>query len=414
MCRYVLLACTLLLIMACHSQRELKQPQVDKESLGQEYPALAELIRQEIRNRGGNPDAQQVHWVFGFSTGHFAADPTAAEAARYLANKLVEELAKAGDSVSAYAWEMDVWDHLPGRPRTVSIQAKTPQFAKSVSELWPRTPRQDTTGGHDTEKAIVEITRELSGAQNAVIILITPTAASVAAANTKVLGQNDPDYQDVLSRWDRVQGPAAPSGAFKQIQYRVIKPSKEIVNRTMDVIIVIPKQFAGTPSVGTPTPKVSPPVSPSHPQTRYRSIPIAIFIFIIIAIIFTITVILIRPYFGRLLLQINDRNFSLNKSGGVVITGTNQVPPREGWQIFVVSGKNVPARELATIQREGRRVVLRARDCNIRIGGIIYDEYSLNPENPVQLELYGSEEAQPGLPPQEWEILLTVEVQRER
>jgi hypothetical protein len=130
MCRYVLLACTLLLIMACHSQRELKQPQVDKESLGQEYPALAELIRQEIRNRGGNPDAQQVHWVFGFSTGHFAADPTAAEAARYLANKLVEELAKAGDSVSAYAWEMDVWDHLPGRPRTVSIQAKTPQFAK--------------------------------------------------------------------------------------------------------------------------------------------------------------------------------------------------------------------------------------------------------------------------------------------
>jgi hypothetical protein len=74
----------------------------------------------------------------------------------------------------------------------------------------------------------------------------------------------------------------------------------------------------------------------------------------------------------------------------------------------------VPARELATIQREGRRVVLRARDCNIRIGGIIYDEYSLNPENPVQLELYGSEEVQPGLPPQEWEIPLTVEVKRER
>jgi hypothetical protein len=276
MCRYVLLACTLLLIMACHSQRELKQPQVDKESLGQEYPALAELIRQEIRNRGGNPDAQQVHWVFGFSTGHFAADPTAAEAARYLANKLVEELAKAGDSVSAYAWEMDVWDHLPGRPRTVSIQAKTPQ--SEISELWPRTPCHNTRGGHDTEKAIVEITRELSGAQNAVIILITPTAASVAAASTRVLGQNHPDYQNVLKLWDRIQ--KTPSGASKQIQYRVIKPSKEIVNRTMDVIIVIPKQFAGPPALGK-----SQPVPPSRTQTRYRSPPIAILIFIIIIII---------------------------------------------------------------------------------------------------------------------------------
>jgi hypothetical protein len=406
MCRYVLLACTLLLIMACHSQRELKQPQVDKESLGQEYPALAELIRQEIRNRGGNPDAQQVHWVFGFSTGHFAADPTAAEAARYLANKLVEELAKAGDSVSAYAWEMDVWDHLPGRPRTVSIQAKTPQ--SEISELWPRTPCHNTRGGHDTEKAIVEITRELSGAQNAVIILITPTAASVAAASTRVLGQNHPDYQNVLKLWDRIQ--KTPSGASKQIQYRVIKPSKEIVNRTMDVIIVIPKQFAGPPALGK-----SQPVPPSRTQTRYRSPPIAILIFIIIIIILIIlTAILLRPYFERLSLQIGDYNFSLNKSGGVIIAGTNQIPTREGWRIFPVSGKNVPARELATIQREGRRVVLRARDCNIRIGGIIYDEYSLNPENPVQLELYGSEEVQPGLPPQEWEIPLTVEVKRER
>jgi hypothetical protein len=409
MCRYVLLACTLLLIMAGHSQRELKQPQVDKESLAQEPSALAGLIREEIRNRGGDPDKQQVHWVFGFSTGHFALDPTAAEAARYLAHKLVEKLAKVGDSVSAYAWEMNVWNHLPGRSRTVSIQAKTPQSA--ISELWPRTPRQDTTGGHDTEKAIVEITRELSRAQNAVIILITPTAASVAAANTKVLGQNDPGYQNVLSRWDRVQGPAAPSGASKQIQYRVIKPSKEIVNRTMDVIILIPKKFAGPPALGK-----SQPVPPSRTQTRYRSPPIAILIFIIIIIIILIilTAILLRPYFERLSLQIGDYNFSLNKSGGVIIAGTNQIPTREGWRIFPVSGRHVPARELATIQREGRRVVLRAQNCNIRIGGIIYDEYSLNPENPVQLELYGSEEVQPGLPPQEWEIPLTVEVKRER
>jgi hypothetical protein len=412
--RCALLVWTLVLVMTCNSQHERKQPQLDEESLHQAYRALAEQIRQEVHSRGGDVDKQRVHWVLSFSTGHFAADPTAAQAARYLAKKLVEDLAKARDSVSAYAWEMDVWDHLPGAPRTVIVQSKSPRDMELINKLWPRTPRRDTVGGHDTERAIVEITRALGSVSDAVLVLFTPTAASVAAPNTKVLGQNHPDYQSVLEHWDRVQGATAPPGASKQIQYRVIKPSGEIVNRTMDLVVLVPKQFISVSSIEAPQTVTATDVPTAIRKTRS--------IFPLILLIVAVLVIPVVWFARNLrnllfmtpLIEINSHAFFLKRNEGIIIAGTDAITVPEGWHKIVLPGRDVPKRELAKIRKEGTRIVMQAIDCNIRHEGIIYKQLPLKSDGLTQLELYGNEETRPGLPEQEWNVPLTIEIRRER
>jgi len=405
-----LLVWTLLLGITCHSQHERKQPQLDEESLHQAYRALASLIRQEVHSRGGDVGKQRVHWVLSFSTGHFAADPTAAQAARYLAKKLVEDLAKAGDSVSAYAWEMDVWDHLPGTSRTVVVQSKSPRDMERINKLWPRTPRRDTVGGHDTERAIVEITRMLGSVSDTVFVLFTPTAASVAAPNTKVLGQNHPDYQSVLEHWDRVQGATAPPGASKQIQYRVIKPSGEVVNRTMDLVVLVPKQFISVSSIEAPQTDTA--TDATTPTRRTRSV----FPLIVVAVLAILTVWFVARNFLFMTpsIKINSHAFFLKRNEGIIIAGTDAITVPEGWHKIVLSGRDVPKRELAKIRKERTRIVIQSIDCNIRHEGIIYKQLPLKSDGLTQLELYGSEETRSGLPEQEWSVPITIEIRRER
>jgi hypothetical protein len=403
---------TLLLGITCYSQHEQKQPQLDEQSLHQAYLALASLIRQEVHSRGGDVGKQRVHWVLSFSTGHFAADPTAAQAARYLAKKLVEDLAKAGDSVSAYAWEMDVWDHLPGTSRTVVVQSKSPRDMELINKLWPRTPRRDTVGGHDTERAIVEIIRTLGGVSDTVFVLFTPTAASVAAPNTKVLGQNHPDYQSVLEHWDRVQGATAPPGASKQIQYRVIKPSGEIVNRTMDLVVLVPKQFISVSSIEAPQTVTATDVPTAIRKTR-SIFPLILLIVAVLAIP-VVWFVARNLLFMTPLIEINSHAFFLKRNEGIIIAGTDAITVPEGWHKIVLPGRDVPKRELAKIRKEGTQIVVHAIRCNIRYEGIIYEQMRLKSDVLTQLELYGSEETRPGLPEQEWSVPITIEIRRER
>jgi hypothetical protein len=306
---------------------------------------------------------------------------------------------------------MDVWNHLPGVSRTVVVQSKSPQDMELISKLLPRTPRRDTLGGHDTERAIVEITRVLGSVLDAVFVLFTPTAASVAAPNTKVLGQNHPDYQAVLGRWNRVQGGEAPPGASMQIQYRVIKPSSEIVNRTMDVVVLVPKEFISVSSIEAPQ-TVTATDTPT-PTRRTRSVfPLIVLIAAMLAI--SALFVARNLLFTTPSIKINSQVFFLKRNEGIVIAGTDAITVPEGWHKFVLPGRDLPKRELAKIRKEGTRIVMQAIGCNIRHKGIIYEQLPLKPDVLMQLELYGSEETRPGLPEQEWNVPLTIEISRER
>jgi hypothetical protein len=402
------------------------QPRLDKSSLVESYLQLKEKVIQAIRDRGGDPENQQVHWVFGFSTGHFAADPSAAEAARYLASKIVEDLAKVGDQVSAYAWEMEVWDHLSGGTRTVTIDAKTPEYAEKVHNLWPRTPRAGSVGGHDTERAIVEIVRDIENrignTQNVCMILITPTAASVAASGTKVWGQDHPEYQEILKDWHRVIDPSlsgASRGASIQVPYRVVKLSGVTVRRTLDVVLVVPRQFVGTP-VQPPTPPTPNEELPRNtsPDSNVNaiknqkngSILIVFLLTTLIVLAFLSYLFVINPMFLPISVTINkDQQYVIRRGEGIVLTGDDSAPIPERWRRVVLRG--APAKELGRIQKDKAGIRITAENCNMRVEDMTRNEYTLRVGEQARVEFYGEEQTL-GSPPKQWKVLVEIEVER--
>nr|BAL56458.1 hypothetical protein HGMM_F38G10C08 [uncultured prokaryote] len=388
------------------------QPRLDKQSLDEAYPTLADAIIRAIRERGGDLETQYIHWVFGFSTGHFAVDPSAAEAARYLASKLVDNHAKEGDRISAYAWEMEIWDHLPGRPRTIT---KTLQETRRVHDIWPRTPREGSIGGHDTERAIVEITREINNSMDTVVILLTPTAASTAPpgrADIKVWGQDHPEYLRVLEQWYRVPG---TSGASLQVPYYVVKPDSK-VKRTLDVIILVPKHFVGTP-ISEKTPPESQPMASPPPKTPPREKPknaswIPIILLFIIGAVFTMVFVKTWLFPQPLSVTINrEHSYVLRgKNEGIVLTGSDQAHIPEGWHRVVLRG--LPQRVVARIRRQQAGIIVRAENSNIRVSDMTYNEYFLRYGERAELEFFGNELLEPSLPPQGWRQRVEIEVNR--
>ncbi|MEN3001564.1 MAG: hypothetical protein ABDI19_06940 [Armatimonadota bacterium] len=440
--RHLILLIGVLGLIVASAPQQRVQPRLDRRSLNEAYPALVDAILNAVREGGGDVRTQYIHWVFGFSTGHFAADPTAAEAARYLASKIVADHAKVGDQVSSYAWEMELWDHLPKQPRTVTIQSKTPEYAQQVYNLWPQTPRKDTVGGHDTERAIVEIVQEIGDAQDAIIILFVPTAASIAAPGTKVLGQNHPEYQKVLMRWKRFIDTGlsgASRGASMQVRYRVIKPFGETVHRTLDVVLLVPHRFAGRPvafvadsqPAKLPEQRRGQDGKPDAPRdekpntllprtgavvgTILRVILVisiaALAIALVIASIFLIMKwILPSP----LSVTINSEHLHVLRSGNerIILTGSNAEYTPEGWHKVVLNG--APPKEFARIRRQGAGIVVSAENSNMQVDDMVRNEYFLKAGDYAQLEFYGTEPAEIGLPPQDWKVSVNIKVDRVR
>lgn len=234
----ILLALGLLLPAALAQQ----PPALDAASVQSAAEQLYDVVERAVTDAGGNLDRQQVHLAFGFSTGHFAKDPVLAEAARAIATRLAAEHLVPGDRVSAYAWEMDLWPHKGAALNPLEVTAARGGLAASLQELWPRSPRAGSAGGHDTERAIAGITEALGETKDAVVVLLTNTAASVTASlDQRTVGDNDPAYRASLERWTRVRA-SSTSGATAQLQVRAAG-----LDRRLDAVVLAPKAFVGAP-----------------------------------------------------------------------------------------------------------------------------------------------------------------------
>lgn len=219
-----------------------KQDKIDYDSLNKSYLEFRKFIIDNLKVKEYNYSDYSIHWVFGFSTGHFSNDPLAAEASRYIVSKFFYDEIKIGDKISVFAWEMDLWDHLGYKPNTLEVISKDYDFIKKLSSLFPYSPKKDTIGGHDTEKAIIEIIDKLNYPQDVVIILITPTAFSIAAKDTKVIGQNNPQYLQILQKYDRIITNPKDLSSFN-INYAIIKYNQQKINRKLDIVLLLPKVF---------------------------------------------------------------------------------------------------------------------------------------------------------------------------
>jgi hypothetical protein len=100
------------------------------------------------------------------------------------------------------------------------------------------------SGGHDTERTLVELTREFSTETNVVLVLISNFAASQGTAGESLLGSNAPDYQSVLEQWSRIEG--TQEGATLELPINMILPQNTTSAVSLAAIVMVPKTFSGT------------------------------------------------------------------------------------------------------------------------------------------------------------------------
>lgn len=287
------------------------KPELDLTSLEADTNRLLELIPAEVGRSGGDFERQKVQWVLALSTGHYGKDPQGAKAAREVALRLIKNLAAPGDSLTVRAWEMSLWDHLPAQARTKLIGSPDDLDADSVGPLLPTTPVQNTIGGHDTEKVIVDLAAEFPNAKDVVLLLITNTAASVAARGTALIGSDAPQYLTTLQNWRRVGG--TKDGASAVVNYLVTLPSGTAAAK-LEVVLVVPQQFLGASFATSRSEARSPTVATPAPTTGGGALPLFL---VIVAVVAGVALYLMRNslFGGGASLQVQVANESFDLKG---------------------------------------------------------------------------------------------------
>jgi hypothetical protein len=254
------------------------------------------------------------------------------------------------------------------------------------------------------------------------MILITPTAASVAASGTKVWGQDHPEYQEILKDWHRVIDPSlsgASRGASIQVPYRVVKLSGVTVRRTLDVVLVVPHKFVGAPvqPPPPPTPNEELPRNTSPDSNvnaiknqKNGSILIVFLLTTLIVLAFLSYLFVINPMFLPISVTINkDQQYVIRRGEGIVLTGDDSAPIPERWRRVVLRG--APAKELGRIQKDKAGIRITAENCNMRVEDMTRNEYTLRVGEQARVEFYGEEQTL-GSPPKQWKVTVEIEVER--
>ena len=209
--------------------------------------ALTQTIKSAVQAAGGNLESRNIHLVVAFATGFYSSDPIAAQASRQAATELSRKLLVAQDTVSARAWELTTWAFRPASETTLTLAADDRAgVSQAVSKLWPQTAREGSTGGHDTERAIAELTTELGAGGDAVIVLLSNTAASVGP-DKGLMGENAAEYEHALEGWSRAPG---AHGASAVVPYTVRTPSGKLETQDLEAVVLTPKAFTSTPVSG--------------------------------------------------------------------------------------------------------------------------------------------------------------------
>ena len=229
------------------------QLKLDEASLQPGTSRLETTIQDAVRAAGGNLETQGVNLVVAFKTGYFKDDPVRASAARVVAGALVQDLLVAGDRVTVRGYEFGLWDFRSADAITAQITKSSrtdPTKVVDFSRSLPTTPRAGSQGGHDTERAIVELGEAYSDASDTVVVLLSNVAASQGAPGERLLGSNAPAYLSTLERWTRVAG--TQGGASVELPFKVNVPNASPIEAKLEAIVLVPKTFTGaTLSGGT-------------------------------------------------------------------------------------------------------------------------------------------------------------------
>lgn len=400
------------------SSQTLRQAIVEPISAQQAAMKLRDKLLEVILHAEGDPENQQIHLVVGFSTGHFSKDPLAAEASRMIAWSIVQDMLIEGDKVSCYAWETQVWDHAEPFNNPLTINSDLKQEKGTVKELFPLTTQQGSRGGHDTEQAIVEISSRLNTHSDAVIVLLTNTAASISIPGKKVIGANHPDYLSVLEQWNRLPS-VNKSGASLELPYTIIDSSGKSLLRTLDAVVLVPKRFQGASLItGTRTERLSrPAISNSEPSPiKVRGI---VPFLTLLAILFVVAIIgyflvkMLSGLQGGWILEINGQKFDPFK-----VRNGEQICELVGEGFESIGEKSIvlnsipPIRAIKFIRWRDRVEIQNVGMQTTTINGVYSPDPILKRNENYKIELKGEYNQNSGLPPKEIIVSIVVNFNR--
>jgi hypothetical protein len=374
----------------------------------------AEIIKQ-LSSSGVDLETCHLNLAIGFCTSPFLKDPASAAFARAVASSLVEMTLVNGEEVGGYAWEFGVWDQKAGQPRTL-LYDRSSRSIKKCTDLWPLTAQSGSTGGHDTERSIVEICG-LVNQQRTVVVLLSNSAATVDGAISGI-GENASAYLTTLRSWNRV-GAKNKSGASMDVKFLARSDGYPTQERKLDVVLVIPKSWQSLPlEGGTRTEQLKAPLDNvvALPEKVVAEKPsafpwIIVLIPAIVAGIFAASK-LLGPR-GSVFLRIEDRSFNLKdilpgdlvcrvvgKGFGVITSQdvmTPNAPPIVIAELFKRSDGSVE------VEPSGRLNSVNGIEKNLERG-----RFPLPPKGEVLLVLDGSVSRE-GLPPTSYttEVVIT-------
>ncbi|MEM3426554.1 MAG: hypothetical protein QXI42_12255 [Thermoproteota archaeon] len=433
--RLFLLALLLVFAACALVAQTARQDELDDASIADAARILESAIRSAVSQAGGDLEKQHVHLVLAFSTGHFNKDPLGAQAARQIAWLVVKDLLVAGDRVSVFAWEMNLWDHLQGKDNSLVLSGSDEKSKQPVQDLFPNTVQDGSQGGHDTERAIVEITRRLGDARDAVIVLITNDAQSVAPKGLQTIGADNPEYQQVLQTWQRLPQ-VNERGASVELPFFIHKAVGGMQPRRLDAVILVPQSYGAAGMVqASRTQLLTPPVTGGQDDKGTTSTETAEktdgkggtgsgFLRVVIPLLIIAPIVVLVWYIITVLpngvpdpkIEGTTIPFAQLKPGEVICTvvGQGYSDPVAGRKVEV---SRIPPLLVAQLKKEGKKQI-RVQDKEFKLVGINNRpdavRATLSPNSFYTLTFAGDVPQGAGLPPRRVEVQIHVDWRPEK
>jgi len=147
--------------------------------------------------------------------------------------------------LEVYAFEYEVWAHRPEGAARLSVTSKNQSLGALLEGLFPTTPQQGSLGGQDPEQAIVDLLGAVGSNRDAVVLMISNTAAPLARPGITLMGSNGAEYLKALESWRRV--PGTKDGASLEVAYSVERKDQVVAQHKLDLILLVPVSFNGAP-----------------------------------------------------------------------------------------------------------------------------------------------------------------------
>ena len=159
------------------------------------YQGIDNFIKGEMKKSNADPEKGRYNFVVALSTGHFSSDQRNVVAMKQAACLIANNICTRFDSISIVAWELDVWDS----SATFKLSEDGVERKQLVNSL-PKTPMNQSKGGHDTYKALMSILKKTENPESTIVVLITNSHESRGpiGEHYPLIGKNSTELKSLL------------------------------------------------------------------------------------------------------------------------------------------------------------------------------------------------------------------------